>query len=72
MSYASGEAPMIGDHVDNRRGQTGKVTRVYKSGNAEEYVDVCWDDGGIRLLSASAAGFKLLSRNLESGGKIRG
>lgn len=70
MSYASGEVPMVGDHVDNERGQTGKVTRVYKSRDGQEYLDVHWDDGGITLLSASAAGFKLLSRNLKSGGQI--
>jgi hypothetical protein len=61
---------MIGDHVDNQRGRAGKVTRIYKSRHAQEFIDVRWDDGGISLLSAAAAAFKLLSRNLESGGQI--
>lgn len=63
MSYASGEVPVLGDHVINQWGQPGRVTRVYKSKDDQEYIDVSWDDGGISLLSAPAADFKLLARS---------
>jgi hypothetical protein len=62
MPYAGGETPEVGDYVENEYKQPGTVTRTHAAHDGQEYINVKWDDGGVSLLSASAAQFTLLFR----------
>jgi hypothetical protein len=62
MPYASGETPEVDDYVKNKWEQPGRVTAVHAAHVGQEYINIRWDDGGIDLLSASAAEYSLVSR----------
>jgi hypothetical protein len=62
MPYASGESPEVGEYVKNKWEQPGTVTTVRAAQGGNELVSIKWDDGGVDLLSISAAEFTLLSR----------
>jgi hypothetical protein len=64
MPYATGETPKVGDYVKNQWEQPGTVTKVHAAQYEEERICVMWDDGGIKLIFASAEEFTLISRQV--------
>src|SRR5271169_4177316 len=68
MPYMSGETPEVGDYVKNKWEQPGTVTAVQGSTSGHEQISIRWDDGGLDLLSTSAAEFTLLSRSSGAAG----
>jgi hypothetical protein len=60
MPYASGETPMVGDHIKDEQGRQGKVTDVEGS-----RILIRWDEGVVSL-EYPCDDFVLVTRSEQS------
>lgn len=62
MPYASGESPMVGDRITDKRGRVGTVTAASAGG----IFTISWNDGVAGANYTIAERFTLISRASES------